>query len=107
MADFRFENGMRPCNGVPVALTGFFGLSRKDIIGIVLVKELILIDKAASVRVGDLKMRSAPYLKSDTRLYDMLRLFETGRCHMAVLVQAPKNGSGEITHFLDLPPTTS
>ena len=46
-------------------------------------------DKDAGVRVGDLKLRSAPQLKSDTRLYDMLRLFETGRCHLAVLVQAP------------------
>ena len=52
-------------------------------------KELILVDKDAGVRVGDLKLRSAPQLKSDTRLYDMLRLFETGRCHLAVLVQAP------------------
>lgn len=64
-------------------------VSRKDIVGIILVKELILIDKAASVRVGDLKMRSAPQLNSATRLYDMLRLFETGRCHMAVLAHNP------------------
>ncbi len=46
-------------------------------------------EKEAGVRVGDLKLRSAPQLKSDTRLYDMLRLFETGRCHLAVLVHAP------------------
>ena len=46
-------------------------------------------DKEANTRVGDLKMRSAPQLRADTRLYDMLRLFETGRCHMAVLVQPP------------------
>ena len=57
--------------------------------GIVLVKELILIDKAALTRVGELKMRSAPQLNSATRLYDMLRLFETGRCHMAVLAHNP------------------
>ena len=62
---------------------------REDLIGIIIVKELILVDKDAGVRVGDLKLRSAPQLKSDTRLYDMLRLFETGRCHLAVLVQAP------------------
>ena len=57
--------------------------------GIILVKELILIDKGAALRVGDLKMRSAPQLNSATRLYDMLRLFETGRCHMAVLAHNP------------------
>lgn len=65
------------------------GGRREDLIGIIIVKELILVDKDAGVRVGDLKLRSAPQLKSDTRLYDMLRLFETGRCHLAVLVQAP------------------
>ena len=57
--------------------------------GIILTKELILVDKAACQRVGELKMRSAPQLNSETRLYDMLRLFETGRCHMAVLAHNP------------------
>ncbi|CAL5220421.1 g2433 [Coccomyxa viridis] len=70
---------------VPVHKPG----SREDVIGIIIVKELILVEKEAGVRVGDLKLRSAPQMKSDTRLYDMLRLFETGRCHLAVLVQAP------------------
>ena len=68
---------------------GCAGGCREDLIGIIIVKELILVDKDAGARVGDLKLRSAPQLKSDTRLYDMLRLFETGRCHLAVLVQAP------------------
>ena len=58
-------------------------------------------DKDAGVRVGDLKLRSAPQLKSDTRLYDMLRLFETGRCHLAVLVQAP--GKPVVTGHPSLP----
>ena len=69
-------------------LRGVYGC-REDVIGIIIVKELILVEKEAGVRVGDLKLHSAPQLKSDTRLYDMLRLFETGRCHLAVLVQAP------------------
>ncbi|CAL8470532.1 g10074 [Coccomyxa elongata] len=70
---------------IPVHKSG----NKKELIGIILVKELILVDKEANTRVGDLKMRSAPQLRADTRLYDMLRLFETGRCHMAVLVQPP------------------
>ena len=65
-------------------------MHRKELIGIILVKELILVDKNANIKVGDLKMRSAPQLKSDTRLYDMLRLFEMGRCHMAVLGSSSK-----------------
>ncbi len=75
--------------GASDLLSGVLRGCRKELIGIILVKELILVDKEASTRVGELKMRSAPQLRADTRLYDMLRLFETGRCHMAVLVQPP------------------
>ena len=53
--------------------------SRKDIVGSILVKELIMIDKAASTRVSSMKMRSLPFLRADTKLYDMLHLFQTGR----------------------------
>ena len=56
------------------------------IVGMLLAKELILVDHNAGVRVRDLRLRSLPFLRGDTSLYDMLRLFETGRCHMAVLV---------------------
>lgn len=36
-----------------------------------------------------LKMRSLPRLPETTPLYDMLKLFQTGRSHMAVLTRAP------------------
>lgn len=55
-----------------------------------LVKELVLVDKSQKCPVSTLKLRSAPRLRADTALYDMLRLFETGRCHMAVLSQPPE-----------------
>ncbi len=60
---------------------------RDQIIGIFLAKELMLMDKQQEMAVTALKLRSAPYLRADIALYDMLRLFETGRCHMAVLTQ--------------------
>ena len=60
-------------------------------LGLILVKELILWDHSTRTEVGVLKMRSMPLLRADTRLYDMLRLFETCRCHMALLV---RHGSG-------------
>ncbi|KAK9798172.1 hypothetical protein WJX73_006151 [Symbiochloris irregularis] len=59
----------------------------QDIVGSILVKELIMIDKADKVKVSTIKMRSLPFLRADTKLYDMLHLFQTGRCHMAVLVE--------------------
>jgi hypothetical protein len=49
-------------------------------VGQILVKELILVDKNANVRVSDITMRSLPFMRCDTSLYDMLRLFEAGLC---------------------------
>lgn len=67
---------------------------RKDaVVGMLLAKELILVDYTRPPRVGDLNVRALPFLRADTRLYDMLRLFESGRCHMAVLVSPPREES--------------
>ena len=44
-----------------------------------------MVDKAAHTPVSTLKMRSLPFLRASTPLYDLLHLFEVGRCHMAVL----------------------
>ena len=60
---------------------------RHKVFGVILVKELAMIDKTAKTPVSTLKMRSLPFLRGNTPLYDLLRLFETGRCHMAVLTE--------------------
>uniref|UniRef100_A0A7S1CTU2 CNNM transmembrane domain-containing protein n=1 Tax=Picochlorum oklahomense TaxID=249345 RepID=A0A7S1CTU2_9CHLO len=60
---------------------------RTKIIGIVLVKELILVDPNANQEISSLKIRHIPHLLAETPMYDMLRLFKTGRTHMAVLTQ--------------------
>lgn len=71
---------------VPVHRPG----TRKEILGIVLVKELVLIDMHASTRVADLRIRSLPYLRADIAMYDLLKLFQTGRSHMVVLTKPPE-----------------
>ena len=38
--------------------------------------------------------REMSLLRADTRLYDMLRLFETCCCHMALLVRRPQSFHG-------------
>lgn len=60
---------------------------RTKIIGIVLVKELILVDPNANQPISSMKIRHVPHLLAETPMYDMLRLFKTGRTHMAVLTQ--------------------
>jgi len=63
--------------------------SRGEVVGMLLAKELIMVDPARRLPVASLQLRSLPHLRADTRLYDILRLFETGRCHMAVLTRPP------------------
>ena len=67
---------------------------RQKVIGLILVKELAMVDKAARTPVSTLKMRSLPFLCANTPLYDLLHLFEVGRCHMAVLTGSPPAGDG-------------
>ena len=93
---------------VPVHSPG----DKEAIVGVILVKELLLVDRDFDEEgeegeqgeggrrnarrrrepplVAELKLRTLPHLRADTKLYDMLRLFETGRCHMAVLVTPPR-----------------
>lgn len=70
---------------------------RKEILGIILVKELVLIDNNARTRVADLRMRSLPYLRADTAMYDLLKLFQTGRSHMVVLTKPPDAADGTVS----------
>lgn len=60
-------------------------------------KELVLIDNNARTRVADLRMRSLPYLRADTAMYDLLKLFQTGRSHMVVLTQPPDAADGSVS----------
>ncbi|GFH06566.1 CNNM transmembrane domain-containing protein [Haematococcus lacustris] len=60
--------------------------NRKDIQGLILSKELVLVNPADNIQVSDLNMRELPRLPANTPMYDMLKLFESGRSHMALLM---------------------
>lgn len=62
---------------------------RLDIVGQILVKELLWVEPEAGIRVGELTLRMLPHLSADTPLYDLLKLFESGRSHMAVVTEPP------------------
>jgi len=70
---------------IPVHRSG----NRSDLVGLILVKELLQYKMSQEVPVCMLKMRSLPRLSASTPMYDMLKLFQTGRSHMAVLTQPP------------------
>ena len=49
-------------------------MCRKDIIGLLLSKELVLVDPANTVYVRDIPLRDLPRLSADTPMYDMLQV---------------------------------
>lgn len=53
--------------------------SLQAIIGLVLVKELGLVDETAGVRIKELRLREMPFLRADVPLYDVLKIFRFGR----------------------------
>lgn len=61
--------------------------NRRDIVGLVLVKELLLVNPASGTLAGDLKLRDLPRVSAATPMYDMLKLFQTGRSHLALLLK--------------------
>ncbi|EFJ52015.1 hypothetical protein VOLCADRAFT_103216 [Volvox carteri f. nagariensis] len=85
---------------IPVHRAG----DRREVVGLVLVKELLQyrLGSSTDVPVAMLRIRSIPRLPATTRMYDMLRLFQTGRSHMAVLTQPPR---GELQRLLQLDPS--
>ena len=73
----------KACSGVlPTGLTwshanaqrliGCFPCARsKEVLGLILVKDLVLIDEG--LRVSDIRMRPLPFLRADTPMYDLLQ----------------------------------
>ncbi|KAJ3089206.1 hypothetical protein HK102_006934, partial [Quaeritorhiza haematococci] len=78
---------------------------RQNIIGVVLVKQLLLLDPEDEVRLADIKIRRLPRVRNDTPLFEMLHVFENGGSHMAVVVE--ELPSSQSTHSSDDPVSTA
>lgn len=72
---------------------------RKDIVGLILAKELIMVDPAQNKYVKDLCLRSLPKVPAKTPMYDLLRLFQTGKSHMALIVRPRRLGGQEVSRI--------
>lgn len=64
---------------IPVYETGM----RHNILGFVIVKEMLLISPDQDTPLLHMRLRSLPKLPGDAPLYDVLNIFQTGKSHMA------------------------
>ncbi|KAI3423938.1 hypothetical protein D9Q98_009772 [Chlorella vulgaris] len=69
------------------------GEDKQNIVGLVIVKELLMVDEDAGVRIRDLRLRDLPFISADTLLYDVLKVFRHSRFHMACLTRPVANSS--------------
>ncbi|KAF6257370.1 hypothetical protein COO60DRAFT_1233997 [Scenedesmus sp. NREL 46B-D3] len=67
----------------------FTGGDRQCVVGLFLVKDLLRHKPDGSVSLGQVQMRPLPRVCADTPMYDMFKLFQTGRSHMVLLTQPP------------------
>ncbi|KAG1658546.1 hypothetical protein FOA52_004573 [Chlamydomonas sp. UWO 241] len=82
----------KPYSRLPV----YRGSNKRDIVGLILVKELLeYVKRFPDSPVTGLKIRPLPRLSALTPMYDMLKLFRTGRAHMALLTQPELSYTGE------------
>jgi len=81
---------------IPIHVPG----RREDIIGLIITKELLLLDPDDEIPVLSTKVKlySLPRMDASISMYDVLNIFQTGKSHMAVLTYA--GGSQEIDHAI-------
>lgn len=74
---------------IPIHVPG----RREDIIGLIIVKELLLLDPDAEIPVLSTKVKlyALPRMDATTSMYDVLNIFQTGKSHMAILTYSGGN----------------
>ncbi|PRW32510.1 Metal transporter CNNM4 [Chlorella sorokiniana] len=78
------------------------GSNKQAIVGLILVKELLMVDEDAGVRIRDLRLRELPFMSADTMLYDVLKVFRFGRSHMSALTAPGPTGSHEVVGVITI-----
>ncbi|KAK9866389.1 hypothetical protein WJX84_002330 [Apatococcus fuscideae] len=61
--------------------------NRTKLRGVILIKELALHDLSEGIPVTRLHIRTLPYVRADTAMYDVFKVFQSGHSHMMVLTQ--------------------
>jgi len=60
--------------------------AKEHIVGMLLVKNLILFDPSSEIVIGELEINRLPMVSSNLPLYSLLDMFQTGKAHMAVVL---------------------
>jgi metal transporter CNNM len=68
--------------------------SNRNIIGLILVKELLMHEPNGSLLIKECNIREIDFLVADTPLYSVMQLFQMKRRHMAVVIQGGDGGGG-------------
>ncbi|KAJ3054938.1 hypothetical protein HK097_000295 [Rhizophlyctis rosea] len=63
-----------------------YNTSRNNIVGVVLIKQLVVYDPDDNVPLTQIKIRRLPRVTSTMPLFDILHVFEQGGSHMAIVV---------------------
>lgn len=64
---------------------------KDNIIGILLVKNLILLDDSVPTKVKDLDLIAAKRMRCDTSLFDAINFFQEGSSHLSIVTDAANN----------------
>ncbi|TPX53471.1 hypothetical protein SeMB42_g00750 [Synchytrium endobioticum] len=81
---------------------------RHNIVGVVLVKQLVMYDPAEAVRLAGIKIRRLPRVRVDTPLFELLHVFQAGGSHMAVVVEkVPRTSATLVTADASIIETSS
>eukprot|EP01111_Echinosteliopsis_oligospora_P001358 TRINITY_DN1206_c0_g2_i1.p1 TRINITY_DN1206_c0_g2~~TRINITY_DN1206_c0_g2_i1.p1 ORF type:complete len:486 (-),score=166.93 TRINITY_DN1206_c0_g2_i1:282-1739(-) len=62
--------------------------TKDHFIGMILVRDLVLLDPNSSTPVRSIKLHRVPIVDAEMPLFDMLHQFQTGRSHMAVVLNS-------------------
>ncbi|KAJ3100150.1 hypothetical protein HDU96_010434 [Phlyctochytrium bullatum] len=81
-----------------------FNQYRDNVIGVVLVKQLVLLDPDDATPLADVPIGRLPRIRSDTPLFEILHVFEEGGSHMAVVVEEIPIEENAINSFITSSP---
>jgi len=76
--------------------------NREQIVGMLLVKTLLLFDPSDEVPISKLNLKRLPLVPAKMPLYTMLKIFQTGKSHMAVVIDQEDNSPLGIITLADI-----